>query len=97
MTLSADLSELRVGSESFSVGDAIVVFSALSQEHLCGVVCALSAHEAIVRTGTGARFSFLVSQVRTGRVTLSRDAEAAENIESMRVAARSMQGVPSMT
>ncbi len=86
VTLGADLSEFRIGSEVFSVGDMVAAFSALSQETLCGAVTAISQREVVVRTGGGARFSFLLSQLRNGRVTLSKDREAVQNLDAMRIA-----------
>ena len=91
MSLSEDLGEVRVGGEAFAVGDAVCVFSALSQETLSGIITALSTAEVVVRVGGGARFSFLVSQLRSGRVTLSRDAEALQAINTMRAAVQSVQ------
>ena len=87
MKLSGDLSELFIGEESFSMGDMVVVFSVLSQENISGIITALSHKELVIRTGSGSRFSVLVGQIRSGRVTLSKDAEMVENAVIFKAAA----------
>jgi hypothetical protein len=93
--LSGDLTELFVGPESFSLGDLVVVFSALTQENISGVVTALSHKELVVRCGSGSRFSVLVGQIRSGRVTLSKDTETVQNAVIFKAAA-DMEAVQDM-
>ena len=85
--LSGDLSELYLGEEVFCPGDLVVVVSALSQENVSGVITALTHRELVVRTGSGARFSVLVGQIRSGRVALSKDTETVHNAAVFKIAA----------
>lgn len=85
--ISGDLSELYIGEEIFGMGDMVLVFSVLSQENISGIITALSHKEIVIRTGTGARFSVLVGQIRTGRVSLSKDREMMENATVFKAAA----------
>ncbi|KAJ1442954.1 hypothetical protein B484DRAFT_441840 [Ochromonadaceae sp. CCMP2298] len=85
--LSGDLAELYVGDETYAMGDMVVVFSVLSQENISGILTALSHREMVVRTGSGARFSVLVGQLRSGRVTVSKDKESIDNALIFRAAA----------
>lgn len=80
-------SSCKSGCTSFSTGDLVVVFSVLSQENISGLITSLSHREIVIRTGTGARFSVLVGQIRSGRVTLSKDKETIENAHIFNAAA----------
>lgn len=90
--MSGDQSELYLGEEVFTTGDLVVVFSTLSQENIAGIITALSHREIVVRTGTGSRFSVLVGQLRTGRVSLSKDRDMMQNAVIFKTAA-DMQAV----
>jgi hypothetical protein len=73
ISVSHDPSVLKVDTCTFTVGELIVVFSAISQESLSGIITTISDSDIVVRSGTGARFSFLIGQLRDGRVTISKD------------------------
>ena len=73
ISVSHDPSVLKVGTSAYTVGELIVVFSAISQESLSGIITTISDSDIVVRSGTGARFSFLVGQLRDGRVKISKD------------------------
>lgn len=77
--LSGDLSEIYIGDEAFTAGDLVVVFSVLSQENIHGIITAITPRDLIVRTPTGARVKILTGQLRTGRVSLTRDRDTLEN------------------
>lgn len=47
--LSADLSQLLIGEESFTLGDMVVIFSVLSQESFTGIITAIS-HRLVFST-----------------------------------------------
>lgn len=90
--VSGDQGELYLGEEAYTTGDMVAVFSTLSQETITGIITALSHREIVVRTGSGSRFSVLVGQLRTGRVTLSKDKEMLANAVIFKTAA-DMQAV----
>ena len=86
MSLTSDTCELTVCGTRYNVGDLILVFSVLSQESISGVITTISGRDIIVRCGSGARFSFLLGQLREGRVTISKDVssvEASQLVNSM--------------
>jgi hypothetical protein len=76
VTVTHDPSVLKVGHSSFGVGDLVIVFSVLSQESLSGVITTISDRDVVVRSGSGARFSFLIGQLRQGRITISNDKDS---------------------
>jgi len=76
VTVTHDPSVLKVGQASFGVGDLVIVFSVLSQESLSGVITTISDRDVVVRSGSGARFSFLIGQLRQGRITISNDKDS---------------------
>ena len=73
VSVAHDPAVLKVGANSFGVGELVVVFSVLSQESLSGIITSITDQDVVVRCGSGARFSFLVGQLREGRVTISKD------------------------
>jgi len=84
ISVSHDPSVLKVGTNNYAVGELIVVFSVLSQESLSGIITSISDSDVVVRSGSGARFSFLIGQLREGRVAISKDiaSEAAARLIS---------------
>ena len=86
MSINSDYSEITVGSDVFTIGEYVNVFSVLSQETLSGVITAIAHNEIIVRLGTagntaGSRVSFTLAHLKSGRVVLSRDTETIEQNE----------------
>lgn len=86
VSLNGDYSELTVGSDVYTIGECVNVFSVLSQETLSGVITAISHAEIIVRLGAantsgGARVSFTLGHLKSGRVVLSKDNDTAEQNE----------------
>lgn len=78
VSIKIDSCELTVGAHAYNVGDLVVVFSVLSQESLSGVVTTISDRDVVVRSGSGARFSFLIGQLREGRISISKDVSTIE-------------------
>jgi len=81
VSVTHDPSVLKVGQATFGVGDLVVVFSVLSQESLSGVITTISDRDVVVRSGSGARFSFLIGQLRQGRITISKDKDSELSIK----------------
>lgn len=75
--MTMDSCELTSGAHTYKVGDLVAVFSVLSQESISGVITTISDRDVIVRCGSGARFSFLIGQLREGRITISKDLSSA--------------------
>jgi len=84
--VSGDFSELYIGRIIYSLGDLVVIFSVLSQENISGVITSLTHRDVVVRTGGGSRFLVLVGQIRSGRVTISKDHDMIENARIIRAA-----------
>ena len=85
--IRGDLSELYISDETFSTGDLVVVFSTTTQESFHGIITALTHHEVVIRSPTGVRFKILVGQLRTGRVSMSKDKDTVMNAQIFNTAA----------
>ena len=85
VNLSPDLSEITIDENIYGLGDHIAVYSILSQENICGCITAISYQEIIIRTNLQIRISILIGHIKSGRVIISKDLEALENSEAMRM------------
>lgn len=84
--IDASLNDFKIGKEIYSIGDLVIVFSVSSQENISGVITAISHRELIVRTSNGSRFAFLIGQIRTGRISISKDINTISNAEAVKAA-----------
>ena len=76
-----DSSRIRISGEVFALGDMVKCFSNLSQVDFSGVISHVSEQSVSILCGNSVRISFLVGQIRDGRVVISSDKECLENIE----------------
>lgn len=79
---------IRINGRNIYTGDLVVVFSSLSRESFCGVLTCIEDDEIIVRCGNGTNFAFTAEQVKTGRVTVTRDDDGIAAAEAIKVAAK---------
>lgn len=79
IALAADYTELLVGDAAYALGDAVTVFSSLSQESYCGVLAALSEGGVTLRTVAGPRIAFTLQQLQGGRVSLSNNTSSSSS------------------
>lgn len=84
IALAADYTELLVGDAAYALGDAVTVFSSLSQESYCGVLAALSEGGVTLRTVAGPRIAFTLQQLQGGRVSLSNNTSNREHHQQQR-------------
>lgn len=59
---------LVVNDKTFTVGDAIEVYSLLSDESFVGSITVIDSEEVILRSEAGPRFSFPISVIKSGRL-----------------------------
>lgn len=76
-----DSSHIRISGEIFALGDMVKCFSNLSQVDFSGVISHVSEQSVSIICGNSVRISFLVDQIKDGRVVISSDKECLENIE----------------
>lgn len=88
VTINVD--QLQVGTEIYTIGDLVIIFSHLTQESLTGVVTTITCNEIIIRSGAGlgTRFAFHISLLRNGRITISRDVDAKDHVDMMKNVAK---------
>jgi len=58
---------LVVNEKSFTVGDAIEVYSVLSDESFLGSITVIDSEEVILKSESGPRFSFPIAVIKSGR------------------------------
>ena len=58
---------LVVNDKHFTVGDAIEVYSLLSDESFLGSITVIDSEEVILRSEAGPRFSFPIAVIKSGR------------------------------
>lgn len=88
VTINVD--QLQVGTEIYTIGDLVIIFSHLTQESLTGVVTTITCNEIIIRSGAGlgTRFAFHISLLRNGRITIARDVDAKDHVDMMKNVAK---------
>lgn len=69
---------LLIEREMFRVGTDVIVRSSITNEEFVGTISLITDTEVIVRVPTGSRVRIYLTQLRTRRVELSLDPEAAE-------------------
>lgn len=89
-----DFTEFSVDEERYTLGDHVALYSLATEQSLVGVITAISFRDVVLRSGAGVRFSFLIGQLRTGRVSVSHDKESMENAELVRMAVEMRGGKP---
>lgn len=84
VAVTAESQELQIGVTTYSVGDMVVCFSTLSQESFHGMISDVTSSAVLVVCGNSARFSLAKNQIEDGRVVVSNDIEAFENLSILR-------------
>jgi hypothetical protein len=95
VSVTADSTHLRISGEVFACGDMVKCYSNLSQADFSGMISHISESSVSIICGNSVRLTFLVSQIKDGRVVISSDEECVENIriqEKFRMASSSSNG-----
>lgn len=58
---------LVVNDKTFTVGDAVEVYSVLSDETFLGFITVIDSEEVILKSESGPRFSFPIAVIKSGR------------------------------
>ena len=89
-TVTINVDQLQVGTETYTIGDLVIIFSHLTQESLSGVITTITCNEIIIRSGAGlgTRFAFHISLLRNGRITIARDVDAKDHVDMIKNVAK---------
>lgn len=89
-TVTITVDQVQVGTETYAIGDLVIIFSHLTQESLTGVITTITSNEVIIRSGAGlgTRFAFHISLLRNGRITIARDVDAKDHVDMMKNVAK---------
>lgn len=83
VVVNEDCSELKIGDDVYSVGDEISLFSTLSQESISGLITSINSSCFVMQTGEGTKISTRLALISTRRVTLSREVNIIERLQSI--------------
>lgn len=75
--INEEMSEIHVNEAVLEIGDTVMIKSKLTDEEFVGILTAISTREVVLRTGSGPRISFQISQIQGSRISISKiDAES---------------------